>query len=673
MSETLDNGLEKTLKLVRSNQGGDVERSLLERLSSRRDKLAEASSRLKAHFVGLDDVIDQIISNIEVWYVMPEVISRPVIVNLWGMTGVGKTDLVRKLVKYLDFSDKFFEIQMTNKGISGDFFGSTIQGAIERSNLETKETGIILFDEIQRFRTVSELGGEIHDCKYQDLWMLLSDGKFSGTTNKESIFRVLFSDYLYWIPKDEEEDDDEDEDDAPEEPVKKKKKKKQPTRQNLYKRSYYDAKRIKKALRLKDPIEDIMQWSDEKKMEIAVERMESQETYEGDDYSKTLIFVSGNLDEAYKMAKEVSDYNTDADVLHNFSKRINIVSIKNALKKRFKPEQISRMGNTHIIYPSIDRASYEELIKIKTLEVAKEIKEKHNVTISIDESLYDFVYRNGVIPSQGVRPLFSTISSYIENAMPIVLLECIENDRDDPILYYKDESIRAIFPDKHSLSIGCTGAIDEIKKKHDPNSKYLTAVHESGHALAYSLLFGVVPTQIAASVASSTSSGFVGLHKINYSRDYVLKIIKVFMAGQAAEEIAFGCSGVTAGASSDMKAATSYAIHYIKEWGMANYSSYVKSEAFVSGEWANNDVSNSINDAIELMIKDGKEGVKELLLDNLNILKASSKLLAGKGTVDPYDYKAFLEEHGVNADVVDSKKKLYDDYTSKFNEFIGED
>ena len=41
-----------------------------------------------------------------VCYAMPQVLSRPVIVNLWGMTRVGKTDLIRRLVKALDIQDR---------------------------------------------------------------------------------------------------------------------------------------------------------------------------------------------------------------------------------------------------------------------------------------------------------------------------------------------------------------------------------------------------------------------------------------------------------------------------------------------------------------------------------------------------------------------------------------
>ena len=71
-------------------------------IDARRARLEQARLVLKERFVGIDSVIDELCDAITVWFVMPEILRRPVIVNLWGMTGVGKTDLVRKLVDALD-------------------------------------------------------------------------------------------------------------------------------------------------------------------------------------------------------------------------------------------------------------------------------------------------------------------------------------------------------------------------------------------------------------------------------------------------------------------------------------------------------------------------------------------------------------------------------------------
>ena len=51
----------------------------------------------------------------------------------------------------------------------------------------------------------------------------------------------------------------------------------------------------------------------------------------GADYSKLLIFICGNIDEAYSMSGMSSEADIDADTLHGFSKKITVVTVKQAL------------------------------------------------------------------------------------------------------------------------------------------------------------------------------------------------------------------------------------------------------------------------------------------------------------------------------------------------------
>ena len=79
-------------------------------IKQRQAELDTLRGQLKKDFIGLDEVIDQIVESIKVWYIFPELQIRPTIVCLWGLTGVGKTDLVRKMVSYLRMQDRFMEI-----------------------------------------------------------------------------------------------------------------------------------------------------------------------------------------------------------------------------------------------------------------------------------------------------------------------------------------------------------------------------------------------------------------------------------------------------------------------------------------------------------------------------------------------------------------------------------
>lgn len=88
------------------------------------------------------------------------------------------------------------------------------------------------------------------------------------------------------------------------------------------------------------------------------------------DYSTSCIFVIGNIDEAYRMAKNF-DPDSDADRFYKHSLKITLPQIKSALQKRFRAEQIARLGNSHIIYPAFSSKVYRELIVLELSKASK--------------------------------------------------------------------------------------------------------------------------------------------------------------------------------------------------------------------------------------------------------------------------------------------------------------
>ncbi len=52
--------------------------------------LKEATSTLKNEFVGIDDVIDNVVNSIKPYYFFSEYLKRPLVINIWGLTGTGK-------------------------------------------------------------------------------------------------------------------------------------------------------------------------------------------------------------------------------------------------------------------------------------------------------------------------------------------------------------------------------------------------------------------------------------------------------------------------------------------------------------------------------------------------------------------------------------------------------
>ena len=111
-------------------------------IKERKDNLENCKVFLKQEFIGIDAIIDDLLDYLQVWYLMPEVLNRPVIVNLWGMTGVGKTDLIRKMVKFLDYQDRFTEIELSN--IDQSSWSNNVSQVLSSNELNDEKPAIVL-------------------------------------------------------------------------------------------------------------------------------------------------------------------------------------------------------------------------------------------------------------------------------------------------------------------------------------------------------------------------------------------------------------------------------------------------------------------------------------------------------------------------------------------------
>lgn len=654
--------------------------NLIQQIRSKQLILKQTARELKKHFVGLDDIIDKIIKDIETWYIMPELLTRPVIICLWGPTGVGKTDLVRRLVKLLHFSNRYCEIELTNKGSSRHEYHSSVSSILSTNpNVRSGEPSVILLDEIQNFRTKDENNHEIHDYKFRDVWTLLSDGKLPFEADINYIMQLLWQ----YNKKSEKEKALKtvnlktvtSNNDKPTEVRSAKPTPADPEDlldvsfedEDEREWSFYTLNHFKKVLRLDIPIEEIATWTDDQKKSILTTRLNDPRLlYEEEDYSKSLIFISGNLDEAYRFAEETDEADVNADIFHELSQKITIIDIKRALTSRFKPEQIARFGNNHILYPSLSRSFFEIIIERRVEAITKRIREKHQIDVQVDKTILDLIYDNGVFPTQGVRPVFSTISEILECLLPKFLLMALVQKTKSIFLYYDTNAICVKIKDK-VIRYPYKGTLDVLKAQRNKNidRKVLTSVHEAGHSIAYALLFKHVPPQIVSTTTSPKSEGFICMHAICGAKEQINKKISVLLAGIEAEKLIFGEDSATSGGSWDLREATESAARMVRSYGMDQFKSWLNLD---EPERANTDI-DSTNPVVEEIIRKRMQETKDLLKANRSLLLDVAEELVSKSKLIPKEFQAICKKHGVNASIMEHKSDIYLDYESKLKKF----
>lgn len=605
-------------------------------LAQRQQLIEQARLQLKTELVGIDDVIDRVMEAIRAWYVLPQLCSRPVIVGLWGLTGTGKTQLTRRLAQLLGFYDRFVEVQMDGFSNGAGFRSSTISGMLENSGIHEGEPGILVLDEFQRFRTIDRKGNDAKVERYQDVWALLSDGRLPPPLSALGAIERKLAEAGY----EAEREDDEDSDRAGKKPYR-------------YRLDAWDAQELKRMLKLKEPLVEIMQWPTEQVHALVTRFQQSSQAWETD-YSQLLVFVCGNLDEMYQeTAQRVQDCDTDADIFHRLTQRLSLIDVKKALGERFKPEQIARLGNEHVIYPSLSKSTYERLIRDLCTRYTQEVFAQTGVQLALERDVLDELYANSVFPAQGTRPLFSSVHAILSANLVKAALWVLEQEADRTQVYAiaLDPGRRHLVvktgatPGAPQIRLAVNFELNRIKQRANADFRALLAVHEAGHGLMYCLLFGQAPQEIKINLASFEGgyNSYVGL-KVT-SRQNLLDRVCVSLAGRVAESLVFGDMACTTGAEHDYRQATEVASRYVRLHGFGDRISHTDVTVDMDNH-VNTDVGPS-NAAIESLLQAEYERARSLLSGHRAALSTLVQALLTQGMLAPEDVRGLLRPHHI--------------------------
>jgi cell division protease FtsH len=597
-------------------------------IGARSERLRQVAAELKTELFGIDEVIDRVIDAVRAWYVLPAIITRPVIINLWGLTGTGKTQLTRSLAKKLSFYDRLIEVQMDGFSNGG---GNTVNAMLSESGIVQGTPGILVLDEFQRFRTVDRDGKDRKVERYMDVWTLLSDGKLPPNFSFLGELEMKLAEAAY---RDErkrikslEGDEDEDED------IHHLFYSSTAKADSKFSLSPYQAKDFKETLKLKEAVVEIMTWSPMELHARLIAFKNDPQVWETD-FSKLLIFVSGNLDEMYvNMANRVEDCDTDADVFHAMTRTLSVIDVKRALSERFKPEQIARLGNNHVIYPSLNRATYEKLIEVAVGRYLLEMASTSGLHFVVTDAVKAQIYANSVFPTQGTRPVFSSVHSLLSAPLVNFTLWALEHGAQlgQELTIDVDASARNLVARWGDLThqIVVSFEINHLRQRADHNMRTVLAVHEAGHGLVYALLFGQPPQEIRINMATF-AGGYNSFNSLKvYSRRNILDGICAALAGRAAEEMVFGADALSSGSESDLTHATAQMATFIRHSGFGERISHVDVST-QSDEGINTDVA-STNVEIETGLVAQYQRARVILEDNHMVFLKMVKALMDVG------------------------------------------
>lgn len=666
----------------------------IEEIKRKNEVIDNAIVELKKKYIGVDEQIDEIMSNVRTWYCYPQLQDRPCVINLWGLSGCSKTDSVRTIAKLLDLEEDLIYFNFAD---INEKYAWEIERDIEDSVGNDKSNRIIVYDEFQYAATLDKKKEEkdnkgalkpfwelldtgilnkrpemctaskiykiylilkrIVDAKYpiefvNGKWLNSEDYiKNLDEYEKRSVFDVFIECDKEIMPDIECDTGQNDYD----------------CDNNSIRRIDSKAKRVDSCLRLKTWIIDeaidlynVVNNSkfstdniDIKKKVYSMNLTELIEffydLYHSSckgyklDFKDSLVFVIGNLDEAYDVSFNVNP-DMSPDQFHKITKKITVVDIKEALKERFRNEQIARLGNIHVIYPSFSSRTFKGIIDLQLSKYAKEVEKKIGCKLIYDSSIKNIIYREGVFPTHGTRPVFSTIQEIVKSRLPEVMKAMTDAklaQKLDSLVYsYSNGYVRVKTYDidrnllttvKSKLKL----RVDNLRKSTLDDKQALCAVHESGHFVAYASIYGNVPAKLISVATESGTGGFLLQDDDEDERaiktyDYYMNNIKIALGGYVAERIVFGDDNKTSGAVSDLRKATTIASKMVLELGM--YSAVFKSNipSMDSQYLVIDDKREDSNRTINCIITRAIEELDELFSDDdyRIMLKKSSDYLS---------------------------------------------
>ena len=647
-----------------------------EEVVSKLATLDRAKDTLLKEFVGIDPVIEELIESVRTWFALPQIQERPLVVNLWGMTGTGKTSLVRRLSQLIQMENAFFPLDMGNSNDSRDSFYHTLDEVFEHNS---GRPFIILFDEFQHARSIQ--GGEDRIVgKMGNVWKLLDTGmleiqyfsrSLSILKQRIKLLRTCLSrgiivknghvakklDLFCQITDERLEDGNYSSVNS-----------RKPTRRRRHKA--YEEKDDRRM-----PFFPSYEWDDllelsKGKFSSEYEISEVLGKFDGPgtivflekiledakkpnvlDCSKSLIIVAGNLDEAYQMA---GNKNPDipADVWKELTKDISLNHIKDALSVRFRSEHIARLGNNHIIYPAMGEKEFKKFIHLRTESIAHTFEQNHGISLKLSRSILRIIFQEGVYPTQGFRPVNTTIDRFIQNNLSEILGHTIidfPNTTRVLASFKNNKLVFSYFSNDKLLGERSKKVRLDLQNKRVPmknNNHALTSVHEAGHVVCSSILLQDIPAIAVSATSATDAGGFVirtGKNQL-IQKEQLLRLIAFNLGGYVAEKLVFGEENLTTGSSSDIFQSSAFTKGILESCGFE-----IGPAAFEHNRTPLTagviDHAGELDTLVLKYLKEGEELAKRTIETERNLLMRIAEALFKKGALRKKELEKLVKQY----------------------------
>lgn len=185
--------------------------------------------------------------------------------------------------------------------------------------------------------------------------------------------------------------------------------------------------------------------------------------------------------------------------------------------------------------------------------------------------------------------------------------------------------------------------------------KYITAYHESGHAILFEVLSELDPVHSISIIPTGMAGGYTmplpGEDKMYMTKLYMEQEIVSLLGGRAAEALVI--KDVTTGASNDIERATAMARGMVTRYGMSEILGPIQfgedsNEVFIGRDWGHTRnygeaVATTIDEEVKRIVMGAYNEAIRILQENMEVLHASTKLLVEKEKVTGDEFRKLFD------------------------------
>jgi cell division protease FtsH len=187
--------------------------------------------------------------------------------------------------------------------------------------------------------------------------------------------------------------------------------------------------------------------------------------------------------------------------------------------------------------------------------------------------------------------------------------------------------------------------IAQLRKGKGDEQQALTAVHESGHAVAHLALFHQAPELVLSVAAEAGSSGLAVLPSMEIlNLEKMKRRTAVLLAGLEAERLIFGEDLISAGSYGDIETATSMVIRLLKESGFGG-SSIRYASAFSENAETYHDIPE-IENLAKSILEEAQKQAQEVVRQEEKLLLEMAAILAEHPSLSAEEVNALVKQYG---------------------------